>query len=132
MDEESGSEAVGLEERAADLEDSDFELYLSEEDLAAEGGSGSQVVALEEDEDVSGEVEVDEEEKPVSRKPRKKADSSAEMEEFDEPLLDLEDVEGEEEVAAEEAPVGAAAAAPPPWGWGPSPFLGPSFIGSVL
>jgi hypothetical protein len=127
LDEESGSEAVALDESDTDLEDSDFELDLSDEDLAAEEGSGSQVVALEEDEDVSGEVEVDEE-KPVSRKPRKKADSSGEVAEFDEPLLDLEDVEGEEEVAEEEAPAGAAAAPPAPWGVWPAVFLVPSFI----
>jgi hypothetical protein len=119
LEDESGSEAVALDEDSdTDLEGSDFDLDLSDEDLAAEEGSGSQVVALEEGEESA------EEDKPVSRKPRKKA---AVAEESDEPLLDLEDVEAEEE--QEEAAVGAApAAAPQPWGVVPALFLTPAFL----
>jgi len=119
LEDESGSEAVALDEESdTDLEGSDFDLDLSDEDLAAEEESGSQVVALEEGE------EAGEEEQPVSRKPRKKA---AVAEESDEPLLDLEDVEAEEE--QEETAVGAApAAAPQPWGVVPALFLTPAFI----
>jgi hypothetical protein len=125
LDDESGSEAVALDEESdTDLEGSDFELDLSDEDLAAEEDSGSQVVALEEDEEVA---EADEE--PASRKPRKKA--AAAVEESDEPLIDLEDMEAEEaeeEVEGEVVGAAAPAAAPAPWGVLPAIFLVPSFI----
>lgn len=50
LDDESGSEAVALEDSDTDLESSDFDLAIDEGDAAAEEESGSQVVALEEDE----------------------------------------------------------------------------------
>src|SRR5262249_52364130 len=50
LEEESGSEAVALDEDATDLE-SDFDLALGEEDAPAEDESGSQVVALEDEEE---------------------------------------------------------------------------------
>jgi hypothetical protein len=124
LDDESASEAVALDESDTDMEESDFELDLSDEDLAEED-SGSQVVALDEEGD-----EAADEDKPVSRKPRKKAAVAPDSEDFDEPLLDLEDVEGEE-AGLEEEPVaaGAAAAAPAaPWGWVPATFLSFSFF----
>ncbi len=126
LEDESASEAVALDESDTDLEDSDFELDLSDEDLAAEEESGSQVVALEEGEDAADdEVELDEEE-PPSRKPRKKV--SAETEDFDEPLIDLDDMDTDA-AAEEEAAVGAAALAPAaPWGVVPALFLFPAFI----
>ena len=59
LDDESGSEAVALEESDTDLESSDFDLAIDEGDAGAEGEeSGSQVVALEEDE--AGEENLDE------------------------------------------------------------------------
>jgi excisionase family DNA binding protein len=122
LDEESGSEAVALDEESdTDLEGSDFELDLSDEDLATDEESGSQVVALEEDEEAA-------EEEPRSRKPRKKAAAVAEP---DEPLIDLEQMEEEEAEPEEETAVGAAAPAPAPpaqWGVLPAIFLVPSFV----
>jgi hypothetical protein len=50
LDDESGSEAVAMEESDTDLESSDFDLAINEGDIEGEEGSGSQVVALEEDE----------------------------------------------------------------------------------
>ena len=47
LDEESGSEAVALEESDTDLESSDFDLAINEGDAEAEDESGSQVVAPE-------------------------------------------------------------------------------------
>jgi hypothetical protein len=60
LDEESGSEAVVLEESDTDLESSDFDLAVNEGDVAADEESGSQVVALEEDEAAQGGEELDE------------------------------------------------------------------------
>src|SRR5205807_8721824 len=51
LDEESGSQAVALGERDTDLESSDFDLALGDEDIAADEESGSQVVALEDGEE---------------------------------------------------------------------------------
>jgi hypothetical protein len=130
LDEESGSEAVALDESDTDLESSDFDLALEEGDAAADEESGSQVVALE---DESG---VDEAAETVQR-PRKKAKKPAaaqglagedvgEMLEEggeEEPMEELAGVEDEEAVAEEEGeeeparrvPV-TAAAAPAEWG----------------
>src|SRR5207248_2533781 len=44
LDEESGSEAVALDESDTDLESSDFDLALEEGDAAGDEESGSQVV----------------------------------------------------------------------------------------
>jgi hypothetical protein len=60
LDDESGSEAVALEESDTDLESSDFDLAIDEGDAAAEEESGSQVVALEEDEAAAGDEDLDE------------------------------------------------------------------------
>jgi excisionase family DNA binding protein len=50
--EDSGSGAVKLDDSDTDLESSDFDLALGDEDVAAEEESGSQVVALEDEENV--------------------------------------------------------------------------------
>jgi hypothetical protein len=60
LDDESGSEAVALEESDTDLESSDFDLAINEGDAAAEDESGSQVVALEEDEAGAAGEDLDE------------------------------------------------------------------------
>ncbi len=58
LDDESGSEAVALEESDTDLESSDFDLAVDEH--ASDEESGSQVVALEEDEAAAGDEDLDE------------------------------------------------------------------------
>ena len=57
LEEESGSEAVALDDDA-DLESSDFDLALGDEDTVAEDESGSQVVALEDEEADEGAATV--------------------------------------------------------------------------
>ena len=66
LEEESGSEAVALDDET-DLESSDFDLALGDDDMAPEEGeeSGSQVVALEDEEE-----EADEGAATVQRKAR--------------------------------------------------------------
>jgi hypothetical protein len=106
LDEESGSEAVQLEDGDTDLESSDFDLALDDS-----GGdeSASEVVQLDEDLDEAGED-----------RPKRKGRKSGAMDEDDvsaeEALADV-DEEEEEEVAP--AAVGAPAARP----WGPLPAL---------
>jgi hypothetical protein len=53
LEEESGSEAVALDDEGTDLESSDFDLALGDDDMVPEEGeeSGSQVVALEDEEE---------------------------------------------------------------------------------
>src|SRR5262249_18300452 len=46
LEEESGSEAVALDDADTNLDSSDFDLALEEGDVAAQDESGSQVVAL--------------------------------------------------------------------------------------
>src|SRR5262249_5051428 len=50
LEDESGSQAVALDESDTDLDSSDFDIALSDADMAIEDESGSQVVALEEEE----------------------------------------------------------------------------------
>jgi hypothetical protein len=77
LDDESGSEAVVLEETDTDLESSDFDLALDESSVAeVEGESASEVVQLDEEaaevEDASAEEElagVEEEERAVAAGP---------------------------------------------------------------
>ena len=76
LDDESGSEAVVLEETDTDLESSDFDLALDESSVAeAEGESASEVVQLDEEaaevEDASAEEALAdvEEEAPVAAGP---------------------------------------------------------------
>ncbi len=100
LDEESGSEALALEE-GGDLENSDFDM-----DVGGEGETGSQVVALEDEEDVDEGAET------VAR-PRRAAAAIGDDEEVD------GDLEGELE--DEEQGVGRGARAPvyaPPANWG--------------
>lgn len=111
LDEESGSEAVALEETDTDRESSDFDLTLGEEE------SGSQVVALEDEEADEGAATV-----ARGARGRRALD--------EEDLGDLEVAEDLEEEDEEVAPrrVAAAAAAPASWGPVPFAFLAPTAI----
>lgn len=126
LDEESGSEAVALDEGdPTDVEGSDFEISLGDEDSS----SDSQVVALE------GEEEADSVAATVAR-PRKTASkaklSGAAVAADEEAELDL-DLDRptsavEEEADEEEEAVAAAPAAPTEWGPWPVVFLFPAVI----
>jgi hypothetical protein len=111
LDEESGSEAMALED-STDLESSsDFDLAVDEGDVAAEEESGSEVVAIE-----------DEEGAPR----RRRRAAVAEGEELDE-LEVAEDVEEEEG-----RPVRVAAAEPAEWGALPAVVLIPCVVVMLL
>jgi hypothetical protein len=136
LDDESGSEAVALDEGDTDLESSDFDLALDEGDAGSAEESGSQVVALED------EAEVDEAAETVQR-PRKKAarqpaaaeaEAGEEVEAIDE-LAGVEDEEAVAEVEGEEVPARrtvAVAAAPAEWGSMPALVLLPCVIVLLL
>jgi hypothetical protein len=135
LDEESGSEAVALDD--SDSESSDFDLALEEGDAAGDEESGSQVVALED------ESEVDEAGETVQRPMKKKAPAKAAAEASAEegPLEELADVEDEEAVAEDEeveerprrgAPAVAAVGAPAPWGPVPALVLLPCVVVMLL
>ncbi|HEV3203846.1 MAG TPA: helix-turn-helix domain-containing protein [Gemmataceae bacterium] len=111
LDEESGSEAVALEEADTDLESSDFDLSLGEEE------SGSQVVALEDE-------EADEAAATVARGAQRD-DLGLDEDE----ISDMDVVEDLEEEEGELAPRRAVvAAAPAHWGVLPFAFLAPCGI----
>ena len=114
-DEESGSEAVAMEDEDTDLETSDFDLALDEEGASEEDSeSGSQVVDLDDEEaDEGAETEA---------RPRRSC--AAVEDEDEEGELDLEiDPNAEPEEEEEEVAVGAGAAAAAPARWGPLPAL---------
>jgi excisionase family DNA binding protein len=108
LEEESGSEAVALEDSDTDLESSDFDIALGDEDVAAEDESGSQVVALEE-----GEEEAEA--------------GGAVLEDSDE-VEELFDAEGEEETGRRAPAAAAVAAAPAEWGVLPAIVMLPCVI----
>jgi hypothetical protein len=123
LDEESGSEAVALEEGDTDLESSDFDLSLNEEDASAsasgEGGSESQVVALEDEEE-----EADSGAATVARPRRAVSAPAAGAAESEEELAGIEqDLEGEPEEEEEAAVAAAPAAEAKPAEWGVLPAL---------
>jgi excisionase family DNA binding protein len=109
LDEDSGSEAVALDESDTDLESSDFDLALDEQDAASDEEIGSEVVALEDEENADAGAST------VAR-PRKKPTKKAAR------VAD----EIEEEIAEEdeeEAPTRRAAVAAAPANWGVLPAL---------
>ncbi len=126
LEDESGFEPVPIEEGDTDLESSDFDLALGDEDIAAEDESGSQVVALEDEE------EADEGAATVARPQKKEAgEADLEQEEGIEDLLADEDIVAEEgaEEEVERAPARVAVAArPAEWGVLPIAVLIPSVI----
>jgi excisionase family DNA binding protein len=107
LEDESGSQAVALDESDTDLESSDFDLALGEEDVATEEESGSQVVALEDEE------EVDEGAATIAR-PRRSTGALAEEEEglLGEELGEEAEVSGRRAVAVEAAPADWGIATP--------------------
>jgi excisionase family DNA binding protein len=128
-DEESGSQAVALDESDTDLEESsDFELSLDEEGAGTEEDSDSQVVALDDEEEADAGA-------ATVAKARCTKAKAAPAEEEDEGELDLdldaaeaeEGAEDEVDIDAEsgEMPTPAAApqAAAPPAEWGVMPAL---------
>jgi hypothetical protein len=135
LEEESGSEAVALEEGDTDLESSDFDLALDEADADEEGEeSASGVVALEEEEDVDASA------RTVQR--RTTADDDEEAAEGDDfgvigddeasdelAEADAEAAEDEEEGPKRQlAPAAGAVAPPRPWGVLPAIVMIPCTI----
>ena len=84
LDDDSGSEAVAMDDADTDLEGSDFEISLDED--SSTDASGSEVVSLDEDE------EADEGAATVARakKPAKKGKKPAALVDEDEPELDID------------------------------------------
>jgi hypothetical protein len=147
LDEESGSQAVALDEGEGELESSDFDLALEEGDASADEESGSQVVALEDEPEVDEAAETvqrpKKKGKPAAKKkaaPKEEADELLAGGDEEEPLEELADIDDEEAVAEEEGaetpsrrtPVAAAPAAPAPWGPVPALFLLPCLVVMLL
>jgi hypothetical protein len=110
LEDESGSEAVALDEPDTNLESSDFDLAASEGGTA-EGESGSQVVALDEEEADEGAATV-----------AKRRAEIAEEEEAGE----IDELVGEQ--AAEEQLEPVAVAAPAEWGMLPAILMIPCVL----
>ncbi|HEV8059058.1 MAG TPA: helix-turn-helix domain-containing protein [Gemmataceae bacterium] len=106
--EDSGSGAVKLDDSDTDLESSDFDLALGDEDVAAEEESGSQVVALEDEESVDEGAATIARPAKLSPKGKKKP--------VDDDEAELISSEEDEEIVA--VPRGAAAAPAVAADWG--------------
>ncbi len=133
--EESGSEAVAVEDADTDLESSDFDLALNDSDVAVDDDeSASQVVVIDDEEPA----------RPAARRKLSAADEDADVE------VEAADVEAEEEEESaagalagvrgrsrtdedeeeedEEDAVAAGPGKPAPWGIFPLLFLVPCFL----
>lgn len=102
-DDESGSEVVSIDSSDTDLENSDFDLAISDADATADDDSASQVVLMEEEN----------EEAPAARSGRRGQ------------FADMDEVEEVSEV--DDAPIRTVAAAPPKWGAVPAVMLALTF-----
>jgi excisionase family DNA binding protein len=131
LDEESGSEAIEVEDSAAedvdtDLENPDFELAIGEDDVVAEDDSGSDVVALDEE---------DAEATTVHPKRRGKKEAVADEQTGDD-FTDLDQIEEEpvlDEEAVEEGVAPTVVIQPAaPWGILPVAVLFPCVIVMTL
>jgi excisionase family DNA binding protein len=119
LEDESGSQAVALEDSDTDLESSDFDLALGDEDAGSEDESGSQVVVLEDEE------EADEGAATVARSARRRAPAAAaDLDESGE--VAVEELPEEEE--DEGIPVRRAPAASADWGILPAAVMIPCVI----
>jgi excisionase family DNA binding protein len=124
LEDESGSEAMALEEGEADLDSSDFDIALSDADMPVEEESGSQVVALEEEEADAGARTV--------QRPARGAVAVEEEEGAGIDELLTGEPEVEEEIEEEPEPVAVAAAPAPEWGPIPVICLLPCVLVLVL
>jgi excisionase family DNA binding protein len=126
LEDESGSQAVALDESDTDLESSDFDLALGDEDASGtDEESGSQVVVLDEE-------EADEGAATVARSARRPAKGAAALDvdsDEDVGVLDEEEAVAEEE---EEIPTRRAPAAAADWGYMPALVLAPCAIVLLL
>lgn len=119
--EESGSQAVALEESDTDLESSDFDLALEEEGSSTDStdmdDSASQVVILEEGDG--------EEEAPAPKKRKTRGFSAIHGESEGELLLDEDLAAVEDEADGDETGPATIPAAQAEWGWYPVLVLAP-------
>lgn len=139
LEDESGSEAVALDEGDTDLEGSDFEISLDEDSSTDDSDSGSEVVALEDEEEADDAAATVAKPRKTTSKSKAKAKAVADDESGGELDLDLDDeptskkkkkttaVEEEDEDVEEEDELAPAAAAPD-WGAYPVFMLFPTVI----
>ena len=132
-DEESGSEVVAIDAADTDLENSDFDIAIGDDDLAADDDSASQVMLVD---DEAIEIEDD---APVARKGKSGGRRSA-LADDGIALDDIETEEGSSASAAmrrtrrddDDAPIRTVVAKPATWGPLPALVLLPCLIIVVL
>jgi hypothetical protein len=144
LEEESGSEAVVMEEGETELESSDFELAIDDSDVAAEEDeSGSQVLALDDEEAVDDAAETVTAQSRAAKKKARAAAAQAEAEAFadlDEPMAeadedeDIEELDGDlvEETTQKKVIRQTVVVQQAPWGIFPVLVLLPCLIVMVL
>lgn len=126
LEDESGSEAVALDDADTDLESSEFDLALEEGDMASDEESGSQVVALDDEGEVDSAAETVQGRRRKGAAPQRLAsDDVGEMLDSDEDDSSLEEDERPSRTAA-------ATAAPADWGSMPALVMVPCVIVMVL
>lgn len=139
LEDDSASEAVSLDEADTDLESSDFDLAIDEEDVAADDDeSKSEVVALD-DEDVEAQrAKKKKKKKQVEEDEDEDEEGIALGDDDDEDSVSsaLEGVSGDEYEVSEAADGPTAYAPPPKWGALPAVLMAPTvlimFVGGIM
>jgi len=119
LEDDSASEVVSLDEADTDLESSDFDLALDEEDVAAEDDSASEVVALDDEEVASTKKKIKKKKPVVDEDDEDAGEVDLGDVELDDAAAALEGVRADEDEDYEAAAVVSAA----PARWGPLPAI---------
>lgn len=132
---DSGSEVLPVDSSDTDLENSDFDLAISDADAPSEEDSASEVVMMDDEVDFVDSDEgdsvltadIEDEDKPVSSQVRRRGLKSGDDDEDD-----LATVAGRRSRAMDDTPTRTAPTAPPKWGILPLVMLVPTFIIAFL
>jgi hypothetical protein len=134
-DDDSGSEVLPVDSSDTDLENSDFDLAISDADAPSDEDSASEVVMMDDDAELLDSDEgdsvltadIEDEDKPTpSTQRRRGLKSDGDDEE------DMSTAMGKRSRATDDAPVRSLPPAPPKWGILPLLMLVPTFIIAFL
>ena len=131
---DSGSEVLSVDASDTDLENSDFDLAISDADAPSEEDSASEVVMMDDDELLDSDegdsvltADIEDEDKPTPSTLRRRGSKSGDDDEDD-----MASAMGKRSRAADDAPMRSLPAAPPKWGILPLLMLVPTFIIAFL
>jgi hypothetical protein len=134
-DDDSGSEVLPVDSSDTDLENSDFDLAISDADAPSDEDSASEVVMMDDDAELLDSDEgdsvltadIEDEDKPTPSTMRRRG-----LKSDDDDEEDMSSAMGKRSRATDDAPMRSMPAAPPKWGILPLVMLVPTFIIAFL